>query len=180
VLALTLVQKGLPVLGGYTESGGAMTDEIEPLAPALWFRRIEMIARGELGPPERALRHAAHLLQLTPTPLRDIVRMSLEEESFEALLEARELDTAARHLIAQPTALTVKRESSGTVQAVISCVILKRAIQGSGETVASAVLDAWSTCLLALRDEYGADLLNLAETSPRGDRSKPRRRLTFH
>ena len=157
-----------------------MTEEIKPLAPALWFRRIEMIARGELGTVERALRHAAQLLQLTPMPFRDVVRMSLEEETFEALLESGELDTAARHLIAQPTALTVKQDPDGPVEAVISCVILKRAIHGSGETVAAAVLDAWTTCLLALRDKYGADLLTLTDQRPRRGQSARRRRSTLH
>ena len=177
---ITLTHKDLPLLGGYTESGGTMTDEIEPLAPALWFRRIETIARGELGTVERALRHAAHLLQLTPGPLRHVVRMSLEEETFEALLDAGDLDTAARHLIAQPTALTVKQEQGGSVEAIISCVILKRAIHGSGDTVAAAVLDAWTTCLLALRDTYGADLINLGDQRPLEGQSARRRRSTLH
>jgi hypothetical protein len=157
-----------------------MRSERKPLAPALWFRRIEMIARGELGTVERALRHAAHLIQLTPKPFRDVVRLAMEEETFEALLEAGELDTAAKHLIAQPAALTVRQDSSGLVEAVISCVILKRAIHGSGETVAAAVLDAWTTCLLALRDEYGADLLTLTDQHRRPGQSGRRRRSTLH
>ncbi len=157
-----------------------MRNEIKPLAPALWFRRIEMIARGELGTIERALRHAAHLIQLTPKPFREVVRLSLEEETFEALLEAGELDAAAKHLIAQPAALKVRQDSSGLVEAVISCVILKRAIHGSGDTVAAAVMDAWTTCLLALRDEYGADLLTLTEQHPRRAQSAPRWRSTLH
>jgi hypothetical protein len=157
-----------------------MTDDLEPLAPALWFRRVEMIARGELRTVERALRHAAHLLQLTPMPFRDVVRMALDEESFEALLECGELDTAARHLIAQPTALTVKQDPDGLVEAVISCVILKRAIHGSGDTVAAAILNAWTTCLLALRDEYGADLLTLTDQHRRPGQSGRYRRSILH
>ena len=140
-----------------------MTDDIEPLAPALWFGRIEMIARGELSSVENSLRHAAHLLQLTPRPFRHLVRLSLDEDVFEALLEAGELDTAARHLVAQPTALTVDEDPDGPIHAVISCAIVKRAIHGTGNTVAAAVLNAWTTCLLALRTEFGADLLSLAD-----------------
>jgi hypothetical protein len=157
-----------------------MTDDLEPLAPALWFCRIEMIARGDLGNIERSLRHAAHLLQLTPLPFRDVVRMALDEESFEALLECGELDTAARHLIAQPTALTVKQDPDGSVEAVISCVILKRAIHGSGHTVAAAILNAWTTCLLALRDEFGPDLLTLTDQRPRRGQSGRHRRSILH
>src|SRR5688500_1395546 len=127
--------------------GTPMADEIEPLDPALWFDRIEMIARGQVGGIENSLRHAGHLLQLTPTPFREVVHMSLDEDAYEALLEAGEFDTAARHLIAQPTALSVVQDSKGLVQAVISCVILNRAIRGEGVSVATAVLDAWTTCL---------------------------------
>lgn len=152
-----------------------MTDDIEPLPSALWFRRIEMIANGELDSVENSLRHAAHLLQLTPRPFRDVVRLSLDEEAFEALLEAGNLDTAARHLVAQPTALSVDQDGNGPVRAVISCVILGRAIHGTGETVATAVLDAWTTCLLALRTEFGTDLLSLPDQPPHTGRSGPHR-----
>lgn len=153
-----------------------MTDEIEPLAPALWFRRIEKIARGELGSVEASLRHAAHMLQLAPAPFRDVVRLSVNEDEFESLLEARKFDTAARHLVAQPTALSVDEDPDGSVRAVISCVILTRTIHGTGETVAAAILDAWTTCLLALRTTFGEDLLSLADQSPhiaRSERLRP-------
>lgn len=143
-----------------------MIDDIEPLAPALWFRRIEMIARRELPSVENSLRHAAHLLQLTPGPFRQEVRLSLDEDDYEALLQAGEWDTAARHLVAEPAALTVDEDAEGTVRAAISCAILNRTIQGTGDTVATAVLDAWTTCLLALRSEFGADLLSLADRRP--------------
>ena len=157
-----------------------MPDDIEPLTPALWFQRIEMIASGELGGIENSLRHAGHLLQLTPAPFRAVVRMSLDEEAFEAVLQAREFDTAARHLVAQPTALCVEEDSDGPVQAAISCVILQRVIRGSGDTVATAVLDAWTTCLLALRTEFGADLVSLSDEPPHTDQSGPHRRSSWH
>lgn len=157
-----------------------MTDDIEPLSPALWFERIEMIARGELRSVENALRHAAHMLQLTPRPFREVVHMSLDEGAFEALLDAGELDTAARHLIAQPTALSVEHNPKGPIRAVISCVILKRAIDGCGDSVATAVLDAWTTCLLALRTEFGADLVKLGDQSQHTGQSGQRRRSSSH
>lgn len=153
-----------------------MTNDIEPLTPAIWFRRIEMIAKGDLGGVENSLRHSAHLLQLTPRPFRHVVHLSLDEDAFEALLEAQEFDMAARHLIAQPTALSVDQDPEGPVRAVISCVILGRAIHGTGESVAAAVLDAWTTCLLALRTEFGADLLNLPDQPPHTAPSGPHRR----
>ncbi len=157
-----------------------MTNEIEPLDAALWFRRIEMIARGELGGVENSLRHAAHLLQFAPRPLLHAVRLSLDEAAFEALLDQGEFDTASRHLVAQPTALSVDDASDGKVRATISCIILKRAIDGTGDTVATAVLAAWTTCLLALRTEFGTDLVNLADEVPPAGQSGPRQRSSLH
>lgn len=161
---------------GYATNGNAMTDYVDSIEPALWFRRIEMIARGELPSVENSLRHAAHLLQLTPTPFRPIVGLSLEERAFEALLEAGEFDTAARYLIAQPTALAVDEDGDGLVKATIGCVILNRAIYGQGDTVATAILAAWTSCLLALRDEFGTDLLSLSDQPLRADQFGQHRR----
>jgi len=155
-----------------------MTEDIDPLAPDLWFGRIEMIARGDLGSLENALRHAGHLLHLTPLPFREVVRPSLDDDVFEALLMAGDFDTAARHLVSQPTALCVEQDPDGPVQAIIGCVILQRAIRGTGETVAAAVLDAWTTCLLALRTEFGEDLVKLTDQSPHKSRSARHRRLS--
>lgn len=129
-----------------------MTEYVEPLDTALWFRQIEKIAGGGFVGMEERLRHASHLLQLTPSAFRDVVRLAVSEERFEELLEAGDLDEAAHHLIGQPTALSVESEpGSERVRAEISCVILNRVIQGTGETVAAAVLDTWTKCLLALR-----------------------------
>ena len=153
-----------------------MNDDIEPLEAALWFRRLEMIARGELPSVENALRHAAHLLQLTPRPFRHLVRLSLEEDAFEALLERGEYDTAARNLVAQPAALVVDQHSDGAVRATISCAILHRVLHGTGDTAAAAILAAWTSCLLALRDEFGTDLPSLPDRPLRADQFAPHRR----
>jgi hypothetical protein len=131
-----------------------MKDSIAPLPISLWFSRIELIAEGGLSSLENALRHASHLLQLTPFEFRHVVHPSVSEEQFEALLSAGDLDTAARHLIAQPAALRVdESDPSGRVAASISCSILGRVIHGTGTCIASAVLNAWTTCLLALKTE---------------------------
>lgn len=140
-----------------------MTEKIEPLDPVLWFQRIEMIANGELS-IENSLRHASHLLQLAPAPFRNVVRLEIGECRFEALLEAGHFNLAARHLVAQPTALVVERgRDRPKIVAAISCVILQRVIRGTGETEAAAILDAWSSCLLGLRSKFGADLANLRD-----------------
>lgn len=142
-----------------------MKGDMEPLDSVLWFQRIEIIASGEFG-LENSLRHACHLLQLTPTPFRHVMRLAMDEASFEALLEEGSYDAAARHLVAQPTALSVDQgPDARMVTAAISCVILKRVIKGTGGTEAAAILDAWTSCVLALKAEYGADLSELVRSA---------------
>lgn len=134
-----------------------MTEHIEPLDSELWFRQIEKIAQGHLAGMEQSLRHASHLLQLTPLRFREVVRLAVEEEAFETMLSSGDFDTAARHLIAQPAALAIEDHDGGrSFRATISCVILNRTIGGSGSTVAAAVLSAWTTCLLALESDERA------------------------
>lgn len=141
---------------------GIMADYVEPLDPILWFTRIELIADGALGCVENSLRHAAHLLQLSPLPLRPFVGLSIDVELFEALLDSGDFDTAARHLVAHPTALSVDRANGAKlIAATIKCSALGRNIRGVADTVANAVLDAWTTCLLAVKTEFGADLSRL-------------------
>lgn len=148
--------------------GEQLAHEVEPLDASLWFCRIEMIARGELA-IENSLRHASHLLQLAPLALRPVVRLATNEDRFEALLDAGDFDAAARHLVAQPTALTLETSSDGTqMVAAISCVVLKRVITGVGATEAAAILDAWTTCLLAIKARFGEDLEALCAVSTGG------------
>jgi hypothetical protein len=123
----------------------------------LWFRRVEKIANGELGDIESALRHASHLLQLAPTRFRPVLRLAIDENSFEMLLAEGDYDAAARHLIAQPAALTIERHPARTgFRATIRCVILHRTVHGSGESMAAAILAAWTKCLLALEANWSS------------------------
>lgn len=144
-----------------------MADYVEPLDAALWFQRIDMIANGTLASVENSLRHASHLLQLTPRPLRPMVALSIDEERFEALLVSGDFDTAARYLLSEPSVLSIEGAAEVCViKATIQCSVLNRAIVGTGETVAKAVLDAWTTSLLAIKTEYGANLDGLVERLP--------------
>lgn len=133
-----------------------MTDFVEPLPSELWFKRLEMIASGELASVQNALRHASHLLQLAPLSYRDIVRPTIEEGRFEKLLDSCDLDGAARSLISHPLALTLSADGE-RAQATISCPGLGDPVRVSGDTVASAIVGAWATCLLALRTAKGAE-----------------------
>lgn len=129
-----------------------MNDDIEPLEAELWFRRIEMIGAGKLGPVEHALRHAGHLLQLTPRALQSQVALRIDADAFEAILQAGDLDHAARCLVGEPLGLSVEAGRGGDgITATVSCSVLRRPTQGTGQTVAEAIIVAWSRCLLALR-----------------------------
>jgi hypothetical protein len=133
-----------------------MAEEVEPLEPGLWFRRIEMIAKGELGSIENSLRHAAHLAQLAPRPLRGHVGLAIDEDEFEVLLNSGAFDSAARRL--RPVALSTEAATEGAPsRALIKCSLSKRPFNGSGRTIADAILDAWTSWLLAHRTGLRAD-----------------------
>ena len=157
-----------------------MGDYVEPVAAALWFQRIDLIASGALGCVENSLRHASHLLQLTPLPLRPLIGPSVDDDTFEALLDAADFDTAALYLVTQPAALTIEEGKANLVRATIRCPVLNRNIAGTGETVANAVLNAWTTCLLAIRMEYGPDLFGLGHQSSPDDPTRVYRWSVSH
>jgi hypothetical protein len=87
-------------------------EDIEPLEPGLWTQRLEQLARWPLGDEagiERLLRHAFHLVQLAPRPLRHLVHCTCAEAEFEILLEARAFDAAALRLIGHRTPFILKK-----------------------------------------------------------------------
>jgi len=132
-----------------------MIEDIEPLPANVWFDRIGMIARGELGPTEYALRHAFHLLQLTPREFRPPEYGTLDEPAYEALLEAGDLEMAARRLVAAPGLTVSTQPRANGVDAIIKCSTLKKTVLGTGDTPAAAILEAWANCFSELREEFG-------------------------
>lgn len=139
-----------------------MQDEIQPLPADLWFARIEMIANGELVSTENALRHALHLLQLTPKQFRPRKYGMIDEERYEALLEAGDLDAAARCLVSAPTLTLSASSTAAGAEVAIGCRTLNRTILGKGDSVAAAILQAWTECLLTLRSQFGETGINEA------------------
>lgn len=148
-----------------------MSHDIEPLQADLWFERIALIASGRFGSLDKCLRHAAHLVQLAPAVLRVAVGYPPSESKLEALLQAEDFDDAARHLV-RPGSLSVQARAGQLAEARIACPILDCEIKGVGDTVATAILDAWTTHLLALRTECEAGLLNPGSRAPRKSRSE--------
>lgn len=82
-----------------------------------------------------------------------------QDEEFESLLEAGDLDAAARQLFGPTTKLLVERSADDeSLRAVVSCAMLKRSVDGRGACVASASLHAWANWLVSLRLEFGTAL----------------------
>lgn len=130
-----------------------MGNEIEPLTPELWFERIEVIARRELRNTENSLRHALHLLQLSPPEFRPPNHIQIDEAEYEALLEAGDLDTAARCLVDAPTLSVRMSSTEDGIKVAVRCSTLNLTMIGEGVSEADAILQAWAECLLKLKGD---------------------------
>ena len=132
-----------------------MVDDIEPLEPALWFGALKKLAllldettgNEEL---ERLLRHAYHLLQLTPRPLRLSIKSDLSESKFERLLEDRAFKAAAKARVGQPMTYAVTRLKSDLFEAKVSLPRQTGSVAVRSDDFATALLAGWARCLIAL------------------------------
>jgi len=147
----------------------------EPLDAAMWFSRVEIIANGALDSVENSLRHAGHLLELTPKELRPHVGLAIAPDDFEVLLDSGDLDGAARHLFAPPGELRIEGGAGAVLmRATIERSALHPKVYGVGDSVAKAALNAWTTCLLSIKARYGESLSGFVQaSSAAGDQRVP-------
>lgn len=137
-------------------------DDIEPLAPGHWLRRMAQLATRSLDEDddlERALRHAFHLVRLAPRPLRHIIRAEGDEAEFEALLDARNFEAAVLRLLGEHTPYTLHTWSDGGVSAQAWYPAQRDRHSATGRSAAAALLRAWLQCNAALALEDGAGSL---------------------
>lgn len=126
-------------------------DSIASLDADLWFERLRVIMRGELRSLENSLRHAFHLAQLTPVQFRNSIRLTVDDDSFEALLEAGNLEGAAACLLAA-LVLVTRIRTRNAVQFETSVYGRDRSARfvGHGTCAGSAALACWLSYLSSL------------------------------
>ena len=126
---------------------------IDPLEPALWLDALRKLCRRvstDDSGIEELLRHAFHLLQLSPAPLRGVLPHELDEASFEHLLECRAFESAALALMGAYMTLELTRRPA---QAFIAKAWLSEdacSISVTSPCAASALLGAWCSALFGL------------------------------
>jgi hypothetical protein len=148
---------------------------IEPLAPEPWFGALERLALRQRtsGPQavESMLRHGLHLIQLAPGPMKTIVRCETSEAAFEALLDKGAFDAAAIALVGPPLCFEIRGTSVQGRRHVWACVKLAdaedRKSSSSCNTVAGALVGAWSSFLIELRRRSLADPERSVDPGPR-------------
>ena len=156
--------------------------DIEPLEPGLWFgavrklaRRIERRGDGEL---ERLLRHAYHLLQLTPRHFRDAVPTRVSEGAFEALLDEGQFEAAA-HALAGGPAVSLLRPAGNPCEARARANAAFDAAAQAADRGAAQLL-AWTRWVLALEGRSIRQQTGSLDPGPRKEPSALHLRVIEH
>lgn len=127
--------------------------DIEPLKATLWIAAVgklhQRADRAKNHELESLLRHAYHLVQLTPRHLRSVVRAQVGEGAFEDLLEKRHFEAAARALLGVPGTVSVS-QADGNLSEARVCLAAGLDAVAKAAKPESAILLAWTKCLLAL------------------------------
>ncbi len=141
---------------------------VEPLAPQSWFRALGKLAERVDGATsdqhETLLRHAYHLLLLTPRPLKSIVRSDLTEANYEQLLDCGAFEAAAVGLIGRPVTYAIRRREADLVEAQVCLPGQARPITARAAGLAMALLAAWTQCLVALEADAAPHPLETVES----------------
>jgi len=135
------------------------SQDSEPLEPELWFSALERLSKklsaSNDNDVESMLRHALHLLQLTPGPLKGLVRCEIGEEAFEQFLEQGAFDSATLALVGAPMCYEMSSTLNGGERLIEARAWLPgqsgQPSAASAQSLAVALLGAWSACLVALR-----------------------------
>jgi hypothetical protein len=125
----------------------------------MWFERAATLlerfhSAGHADELESAIRRAYHLVQLTPRPLRPLLRPAIDEPTFEGLLSAGALESAALGLVGAPGGIAVSRGYRATrFEAVVwlqeDC---GGVIPAAHDHAAGAIVGALLECLVALQN----------------------------
>ena len=156
--------------------------DIEPLEPGLWLHQWQRLAARLIETVEdleRALRHAFHLVQLAPRPLRPIVNCHASEDEFEAFLEAGAMETAMFELIGDRLGFSLGRAAGD--EAVVAEILPPggQMFGASGRSPVEALFQAWLRYLAALEDAADPEIA-FSRLDPHKVQSELRRRPSGH
>jgi hypothetical protein len=135
-------------------------DDIEPLEPDLWQAAITEFLQRVQAPNEpvsRALRHAFHLIQLVPREWRGLLRVSVDETTFETLLQHGAVEVAAYALMPLGPCGVLRLEGTEPAGALFQLSSDAPAHTFRAPSVVLAMLGAWSKSLLEFATLYGSD-----------------------
>lgn len=129
---------------------------IKPLDAATWFRAINSFserARESAFDLEDQLRHAYHLMQMAPLPIRQIVKPACDEVKFEQFLACEAFETAVLALVPAPLKYSAARGCDMLVLATVALPGDDTGNFAAAEEFASALLQAWIRSVMALEPE---------------------------
>lgn len=130
------------------------TVDVEPMEPRSWFRMLGKLAEQLEGAAsdrhEPLLRHAYHLLQLAPRPLRCMIRSDLPEARYEQLLDCGAFESAVLGLVGHPMTYEVAKLQADLHEAEVRLPGQVKPTLARGASAPMALLAAWTQCLVSL------------------------------
>ena len=115
-------------------------DQLSPIDVELWFKRLGLIARGELRSLERSLRHAFHMVQLTPNEFRRSVVPELTRDRLKPCSANASSRRRPVVIIHYPSPPVLSWVGSPIVEARTGCQQCGSLFRGAGDNSGSAIL----------------------------------------